>query len=812
MLSANEAKVMIRSVSTSISLAVLLAAAPAALAQASQDDLLREREAVTRQENSILMRKAAQAGAALQQKGDLLEAAKQYEEAWGLAQRIGDAGIEKERQEIVAGFSDVYLTLAKRSYARQQYVEARNQVERVLAVDPTNATAQRMKKTIDKEMEALKIRTPNDETLAQKPEVEKQKVETGRLVQDGRLLYEMGKLEDAEKKLKQATRQDPNNQAAFYYLRLIEEARHAQEIRKREIMAKEKMTEVAIAWNPPVSRESVAPSSKYPRPNQNFTGPGRGRIMNKLSRIAWTGTDTVTLPGLPLSEVIKYLDEETRARDPEKRGLNYVLSQYLDIQQPNQALAGQPGGVDAFGQPLSTTPQVESFEIAQVIIRIEPALHDVTLLDVLDAIVKVAEKQIKYSIEEYAIVFSRKVPDQEQLFTRTFKVNPNTFLQGLESVSGFSFGVSLSNQGGGGGGTGGGGGFGGGGGGGGTGGGGLGGGSDGSFLLPRVDVTGVGSGGFGGGGGGVGGGGGGFGGGGGGLGGGGGGLGGGGLGGGGGGLGGGAINGVTRLTYMQQVNDLVRAYFTAAGVDLGGANLLGGGLGGGGGFTGGGGLGGGGVGFQNAAGKAVFFNDRTGTLLVRASTRDLDIIDSAIAALNAIPEQMTIEAKFVEIGQDDTKALGFDWFWGNTSLAGGNLGLAGGTQPSFVGSPSAANPYGVFPGTFGQASQGANLSTDQLLTGGLRGATAEGTQVPAIATLTGIMTDPQFRVVIKALEQRQGVDIMAAPKITTVSGRQAQIQVIELQAIVTGVNAGGGTGGGFGGNTGGGGGGTGVGQ
>jgi general secretion pathway protein D len=83
-----------------------------------------------------------------------------------------------------------------------------------------------------------------------------------------------------------------------------------------------------------------------------------------------------------------------------------------------------------------------------------------------------------------------------------------------------------------------------------------------------------------------------------------------------------------------------------------------------------------------------------------------------------------------------------------------------------------------------------DAGTDQILTTGLRNANAEGTPVPAVATITGILTDPQFRVVIRALEQRSGVDFLAAPKVTTVSGRQAQIQTVEIQQIVTGLSVG----------------------
>jgi general secretion pathway protein D len=53
--------------------------------------------------------------------------------------------------------------------------------------------------------------------------------------------------------------------------------------------------------------------------------------------------------------------------------------------------------------------------------------------------------------------------------------------------------------------------------------------------------------------------------------------------------------------------------------------------------------------------------------------------------------------------------------------------------------------------------------------------------------LTGVLTDEQFRIVLRALEQRSGVDILAAPRVTTLSGRQAQIQVAELKSVLTGV-------------------------
>jgi general secretion pathway protein D len=195
----------------------------------------------------------------------------------------------------------------------------------------------------------------------------------------------------------------------------------------------------------------------------------------------------------------------------------------------------------------------------------------------------------------------------------------------------------------------------------------------------------------------------------------------------------------------------------------------------------------------------VFFNDREGSLIVRASLQDLDVIEAAVQVLNIAPPQVNIKAKFVEVSQNDNRALGFDWYVGNVLMGGGSTVLSAGSAPSFTGQPSQGNPLGFFPGT-SSANTIPSSPNDQLLTSGLRnqfGSLQNPTTTPTLATLTGILTDPQFRVVLHALEQRDGVDLLTESSVTTLSGRQTQIQVVDLQTIVTGVNTGS-TGGNFG--------------
>ncbi len=207
---------------------------------------------------------------------------------------------------------------------------------------------------------------------------------------------------------------------------------------------------------------------------------------------------------------------------------------------------------------------------------------------------------------------------------------------------------------------------------------------------------------------------------------------------------------MTRTNLTQNIQDTVRLFFTAAGINVLPPNSL-------------------------------FFNDRTGVLLVRATSQELDIVQKAIETLNVAPPQVTIDARFVEVSQIDTKELGFDWYLGNFLMGNGRMGVQGGTAPSFLGAPSLANPAGIFPNP---AFPLGPSTTDNLLTQGLRNLN----NAPTIATFTGILTDPQFRVVLRALEQREGADLLAAPKVTTLSGRQTQMSAVQVSSIVVGLN------------------------
>ena len=182
-------------------------------------------------------------------------------------------------------------------------------------------------------------------------------------------------------------------------------------------------------------------------------------------------------------------------------------------------------------------------------------------------------------------------------------------------------------------------------------------------------------------------------------------------------------------------------------------------------------------------GKALFYNDRQGMLVVRATMQDLDIIEAVVQILSYAPPQINLKCKVVAVPQNDAKALGFDWYLGNMLMTNGSTGGPSGTSPSTNGVPPAANPLGVFPGN---PSAGATLvpSTNaQPLVPHTRLVGSPG------FPLTGILTEPQFSVLMKALQQREGTELIAAPEATVVSGRQVMCKATEVHSVVKGIKA-----------------------
>lgn len=198
--------------------------------------------------------------------------------------------------------------------------------------------------------------------------------------------------------------------------------------------------------------------------------------------------------------------------------------------------------------------------------------------------------------------------------------------------------------------------------------------------------------------------------------------------------------------------------------------------------------------FTNGAGGAIFYNDRAGQLFVRAEKAVLGNIEELLNALISSPPQVLIEAKFIEISSGTQL----------DNLFVEPAPTASSTPPQTTGTTDGktktisdlmSDPqFRAVLDALAKASKGSNQV--QKLQGDeagkwIKGTTSNSTVQVELSSQEphgGILNDQQFKALLQSLEKRANTDILSAPRILTLSGRPAQIQISELRSVVTGIN------------------------
>jgi general secretion pathway protein D len=180
-------------------------------------------------------------------------------------------------------------------------------------------------------------------------------------------------------------------------------------------------------------------------------------------------------------------------------------------------------------------------------------------------------------------------------------------------------------------------------------------------------------------------------------------------------------------------------------------------------------------------GASANFLPQSSRLIVRNTQDNLELVDALVEQASVSgPMQVEIEAKFVEITQNNLKELGFDWLLGNFGVGGNKVRLGGGSSGNGADLNQIDFPYSINnmnPVTAGNRSGNLAISAnaiDALLLGLPTGQSL----APGIFGVGGLLTNPQFQVVMRALNQKKGVDLLTAPRVTTKSGQRAVIEIV----------------------------------
>lgn len=163
-------------------------------------------------------------------------------------------------------------------------------------------------------------------------------------------------------------------------------------------------------------------------------------------------------------------------------------------------------------------------------------------------------------------------------------------------------------------------------------------------------------------------------------------------------------------------------------------------------------------------------------LWARNTPENLKLIQDFLDASRIDEHQVTIEAKFVEISQNDLEALGFEWLINNgDGLAistGGDYEWSNGGKWNYGGEGKSAilkqDPSGAWP--FNSA-----------LTGALRYANFDPTFFSGndkVLSIQSVLGSMEFTTVIHAINRADSTDILSCPKVTAKSDETAILRMV----------------------------------
>jgi type II secretory pathway component GspD/PulD (secretin) len=180
-------------------------------------------------------------------------------------------------------------------------------------------------------------------------------------------------------------------------------------------------------------------------------------------------------------------------------------------------------------------------------------------------------------------------------------------------------------------------------------------------------------------------------------------------------------------------------------------------------------------------GASAIYQPKLEKLFVRNTRENLAVVEEILAAMDvarvsADVDQVEIEAKFVEVSEGTLEQLGFEWqnlsqikvTDGVTIPAGQDL-----FPTTLRGGPSAASPF-TRPFEMGAGSKSAS--------GDWTASRMEDTFDSTAPYMTVKHKDgyTELDVLISALDQSSGADMLSAPRVVTKSGKKATIRVGEM--------------------------------
>jgi general secretion pathway protein D len=194
-------------------------------------------------------------------------------------------------------------------------------------------------------------------------------------------------------------------------------------------------------------------------------------------------------------------------------------------------------------------------------------------------------------------------------------------------------------------------------------------------------------------------------------------------------------------------------------------------------------------------GASATYSAATNTLRVVNTATNLDSIAQIVDTLNQTePVLVSVKVTMIRTQKTNLDELGFDWLinpfalnsegsvFGSGGTTGNTPGRTGGDfsgpMPGLPTDPTATVNPGVVTNGLRSGDQAINgNSIDELIANPNRDAQSSAA-APGILSLTGMFTDGQVSTIMRGLDQKKNVDVMAQPSTVTRSGQSSNIEIV----------------------------------
>ena len=180
------------------------------------------------------------------------------------------------------------------------------------------------------------------------------------------------------------------------------------------------------------------------------------------------------------------------------------------------------------------------------------------------------------------------------------------------------------------------------------------------------------------------------------------------------------------------------------------------------------------------AGAQISFIQSVNRLVVKNTPTEHAKVERILKELAPAANQIVVESKFYEVNQDDLDELAFEWSMVRID-DGTDLYGPGGPGAGVVGRDPADTNLDAIGSGF-QLDKSGDLTGNG--TDGLETAVRNMGEILGLASHPGqlkvasIIGDMTFNTLIHAIQQKNGKDILNAPKVTTQNGNTAKIRVV----------------------------------